>query len=560
MISLLSVNEVNSKIPDCHTFFSEKLSDARQKYSTYDKEFYAIIRSLEYWRHYLLPSEFILFSDHQALRFINGQHKLNPRHAKWVEYLQDFTFVIKHKAGVANTVADALSRRRALVTSLRVQVEGFDSFRGLYVDDPDFATPWKQCQTAPTGAFVLNDGFLFKGNRLCVPRCSLRDAIILESHQGGLAGHFGRDKTLKQVQERFTWPKMQQDVTRVLARCRTCHLAKTTHSNAGLYTPLPVPAGPWEDISLDFVVGLPRTQRQKDSIMVVVDRFSKMAHFVPCAKTYDASQIARLYFAEIVKLHGVPKSLTSDRDVKFVGHFWRTLWKRMGSQLNFSSAHHPQSDGQTEVTNRSLGNLLRSLVGSHPKQWDEVLPQAEFAYNRSAHRSTGMSPFMIVYGRNPFTPLDLTPLPSVEHFSVEGEERAEQIKSMHKRVKEQIEKNNIVYQRRANMHRKKVTFQEGDLVWIHLSKDRFPGGRWGKIRPRADGPFKILKRINDNAYKVDLPGYYNVLATFNVADLLPFVPEDDDPFDLRTSLSEEGENDAVATHVGSNLEEDPSPI
>ncbi|GJT20644.1 RNA-directed DNA polymerase [Tanacetum coccineum] len=154
--------------------------------------------------------------------------------------------------------------------------------------------------------------------------------------------------------------------------------------------------------------------------MVVVDRFSKMALFVPCSKTYDASEVAWLYFSKIVKLHGVPKTITSYRDVKFVSHFWRTLWKRLGAKLQFSSSHHPQTDGQMEVTNRNLGNLLRCLVGDNKKQWDLALPQAEFAYNRSTHSSTGRNPFLVVYGRNPFTPLDLAPLPGVETFSHYG--------------------------------------------------------------------------------------------------------------------------------------------
>ncbi|KAJ9562004.1 LOW QUALITY PROTEIN: hypothetical protein OSB04_007164 [Centaurea solstitialis] len=278
--------------------------------------------------------------------------------------------------------------------------------------------------------------------------------------------------------------------------------------------------------------------------MVVVDRFSKMAHFVPCAKTYDASQIARLYFSEIVKLHGIPKTITSDRDVKFVSHFWRTLWKSMGSRLQFSSSHHPQTDGQTEVTNRSLGNLLRSLIGDNPKQWDLILAQAEFAYNRSANRTTELSPFMIVYGRNPLTPLDLTPIPWLS--IVEAENQSQYIKDLHQKVHDQIIKHNAGYQSRANKHRKQVVYKEGDLVWIHLRKECFPAGRFGKLKPRADGPFRVLKKINDNAYKVDLPGHYNVSATFNVADLSPFERGVDDVADLEASLFQGGEDDAGA--------------
>lgn len=159
-----------------------------------------------------------------------------------------------------------------------------------------------------------------------------------------------------------------------------------------------------------------------------------MAHFIPCKNSMDASHIAALFFKEVVRLHGVPKTITSDRDVKFVSHFWRTLWKLLGTHLQFSSAYHPQTDGQTEVVNRSLGNLLRSLVGEHPRKWDFVIPQAEFAYNSSVNRSTKKSPFEVVYGNNPSHVLDLLPLPNQARVSMEAEEFAEHIKEAHEQV------------------------------------------------------------------------------------------------------------------------------
>ena len=293
---------------------------------------------------------------------------------------------------------------------------------------------------------------------------------------------------------------------------------------------------------MDFVVGLPRTQRHKDSVMVVVDRFSKMAHFVPCAKTMDATNVADLYFKEVVKLHGIPKTITSDRDPKFVGHFWRTLWRKLGTKLQFSSSHHPQTDGQTEVVNRSLGNLLRSFVGDNIRRWDLVLPQAEFAYNRSDSRTTGKSPFEVVYGKNPSTPLDLVPLPTNQSYSADADERAKAIKVMHEQVRKRIEKQNQKYEKQANKHRKAVNFKEGDLVWMHLSKERFPPGRHAKLKQRGDGPFKIVKCIGNNAYKVELPGEYGVSATFNVKDLSPYHGDND--LNLWASSSQPGENDA----------------
>jgi hypothetical protein len=188
---------------------------------------------------------------------------------------------------------------------------------------------------------------------------------LKEKHSGGLVGHFSHDKTFAKLSSSYCWPGMRKDVIKIMKKCRICQHAKGKRHNTGLYQPLPIPERPWDAISIDFVLGLPRMQRGYDSIFVVVDRFSKMTHFIPCQKTSDATHVVNLLFKEVVRLHGLPRSIVSYRDMKFVGHFWRTLWKNLGTCLSFSSAYHPQTDGQTEVVKRSLGNLLRSLVTEH---------------------------------------------------------------------------------------------------------------------------------------------------------------------------------------------------
>ena len=158
---------------------------------------------------------------------------------------------------------------------------------------------------------------------------------------------------------------------------------------------------------MDFVLGLPCTFRKHDSILLVVDHFSKMAHFLPCSKTSDASKIAKLYFDEIVKFYGLPKTILSNRDVRFMSYFWKTLWHLVGTKLKFSTAFHPQTDGQTKVVNRSLDNLLRCLVGEVSWNWDSILPTAQLTYNSSVNKSIGTSPFEVVHGCTPRKPLDL---------------------------------------------------------------------------------------------------------------------------------------------------------
>ncbi|XP_071933078.1 uncharacterized protein [Coffea arabica] len=243
-------------------------------------------------------------------------------------------------------------------------------------------------------------------------------------------------------------------------------------------------------------------------------------------------------------------TIVSDRDVKFLSYFWKTLWSKLGTKLLFSTASHPQTDGQTEVVNRTLGTLLRAIIKKNLKSWEECLPHVEFAYNRAIHSTTGFSPFECVYGFNPLTPLDLVPLPSHERAYLDGKKRAEFVKQLHEKVRANIERRTAQYVKQANKGRQKLIFEPSDWVWLHMRKERFPVQRRNKLQPRGDGPFQVLERINDNAYKLDLLGEYGVSATFNVSDLAPF--DADDAFDLRANPSQEEGNDSIMVRGQAN--------
>jgi len=288
-------------------YFSEKLSGPVLNYSTYDKELYALVRSLETWQHYLWPKEFVIHSDHEALKHIRSQSKLNRRHAKWVEFIESFPYIVKHKKGKDNVIADALSRRYAMMSQLDCRIFGLETIKDLYAHDSDFKDILLNCKDGKYwNKFVNNNGFLFRANKLCIPASSVRLLLLQEAHGGGLMGHFRAKETEGILAKHFYWPKMRRDVERFVACCTTCQKAKSQLNPHDLYMPLLVPSIPWEDISMDFVFGLPRTKKGRDSVFVVVDRFFKMAHFIPCHKTDDATHIADLFFKEIVHLHGMP--------------------------------------------------------------------------------------------------------------------------------------------------------------------------------------------------------------------------------------------------------------
>jgi ribonuclease HI len=208
--SIIGIGAILSQEGRLIEFFSEKLNEARRKSTTYELEFYAVIRALKHWEHYLIHREFVLYSDHQALMFVNTHNTLNRMHARWIAFMQKFTFVLKHKSGKQNRVANALSRRSALLVTLQSEITSLEHLRALYAEDEDFKEDWEKCMTMqPNAKFHIQEGYLFRENQLCIPRTSLREQIMKELHGGGLGGHMGRDKTISLVSDRCYWPQLR---------------------------------------------------------------------------------------------------------------------------------------------------------------------------------------------------------------------------------------------------------------------------------------------------------------------------------------------------------------
>ncbi|GLJ27821.1 hypothetical protein SUGI_0546000 [Cryptomeria japonica] len=419
----------------------------------------------------------VLSQDNRPVAFFS-ENLNEAKHIKWVEYLQSYTFTIKHKKGQCNKVVDELSRRLLTVQEVQLKSIGVDSFKGLYQDDEDFAAIYKVCQEfrnhfhGEYADFTLQDGLLFKRGQLCVPRGSMGENLMQDKHNGCLSGHFGLNKTLELVQIFYYWPKMQRDIGKYVEQCVVCQKAKGTSSNAGLYQPLPILNRPWECVSMNFVVGLSKTKLGFDSIYVVVDRFSKTAHFILCKVTHDASHIAHLFFKEVIRIPGLPISIVSNRDAKFIGHFWKTLWQRLGTNLSFNSTYHPQMDGQIEVVNRTLGNLLRYLTKEYGQAWDQIIHQAEFAYNDSVNRSTGKSHFEVVYSLHPRGVLEIRDVGKMEKKSGNVVDMAQSMKEIHEQVRQALLDISQRIKDKVDENRRDVQFVVGELFMAHLRKER----------------------------------------------------------------------------------------
>lgn len=312
---------------------------------------------------------------------------------------------------------------------------------------------------------------------------------------------------------------MKRDVQDYVASCEVCQRNKySALTPAGLLQPLPIPQAVWEDVSMDFIGGLPKSYRY-DSIMVVVDRLTKFGHFIPVAHPYEARTVADLFIREIVRLHGFPSSIVSDRDKTFTSTFWREMFLLAGTSLKFSSSYHPETDGQTEVVNRCLETYLRCFVGVKPRKWSQILHWAEYWYNTTYHSATQTTPFKALYGRDP------PPLLKWKERTTRVQEVDQQLQERNQildELKEQLAKAQNRMKGQADKHRREVEFKKGDVVYLKLRPYRYKSLAKRineKLSPRYYGPYTIVDKIGRVAYQLQLPESAKIHDVFHVSSL-----------------------------------------
>jgi len=349
-------------------------------------------------------------------------------------------------------------------------------------------------------------------------------------HDFQLAGHLGTAKTAELVKRYFYWNNIDAAVRDYVLSCPYCQSDKDTNQRKlGLLQSIEIPQRRWEVVTVDFITSLPDVGNGKDTpiynaICVFVDKYSKMVHLVPCHTKLSAPMFARIFMNDLVRLHGVPKRIISDRDTRFNSIFFRKFLKALDVDLAMSTAFHPQTDGQTERVNRILQEMLRHYVHDHHEHWIKWLPYAEFAINNSISTSTGHTPFYLNYGEHPATPLSNV-IPNIDDVP----EAADTIKKIQEALEdartkmEQAQRRQAYY---ANSSRRQHVFNEGDKVMLrtsnYIQRLRRQAGNTTStsLMPRYLGPYKIKIKYSDLVYELELPASWgNVRPVFHISQL-----------------------------------------
>ena len=578
------ISQINAESKEEHPIVMESgsFSAAEFNYTTTEKEFLAIVHAFKRKRHLLIQVSSTVVTDHLNLTYWMEPRQLNQRQARWVDLMSGFDFTIVYRPGSKAAYPDGLSRNpdyskgrdsnENLVQALprfdensRVQSSTGVVLRALLSKGDEPSRDWelvggedeetdeldgarKEIDALEVGVEVEAEeerfpqlfrltrrmgfdspklgrdkhGRLLVDDRVYVPGEGGQRLDVLRSHHdSALAGHQGIGKTLELIHRGFCWLGLRRDVEQYIRGCSVCQRTKTSRQKPqGLLQPVEIAEAPWTSISMDFIEELPESDGY-NSILVVVDRLTKWAIFIPTTTRLKASGLVDLIVDKVVTVHGLPRSIVSDRGSKFTSRLWGDMCESLGIQAKLSTSFHPQTDGQTERVNQVLEQYIRVFGNYKQDDWARLLQRASFSYNNSLHSGIGMSPFLANYGYNPRWVDELVESTSDAPLVIE---KVEDLKGLHEMCRANIELANMDYAKYYDRkHREQVEFKVGDLVLLSMEniRTRRP---MKKLDAKFSGPHSIIGEVGPRAFRLELPESMRCHNVFHVSQLRPFFP------------------------------------
>jgi hypothetical protein len=566
-------------------FFSRKFTTAERNYDVHDRELLAIVEAFKQWRHYLqgVKEETIVKSDHHNLKYFTTTKELVGRQIRWAEYLSKFKFRIEHIKGKENVIADALSRRPDYAIGLEqpktnILKEDKDGIRynnkavlaaAITVNETGFhqrmIQETKKDKTLMTAIMnkeaTQQNGLALWNGSILVPTAMVTE-IIKRHHDPPLQGHQGIDKTMEKIQRQYYFPQMRKRVHGYISMCDSCNRNKPiNHQPYGKMQLPETPDAPWKSITVDFIQGLPESKdpitglRYTEAI-VIVDRLTKYVIIRPVPKDMTAEQCAILMLREVFSWTGLPTKIISDRDKLFRSKYWQTITKACGIEHSLSTANHQQTDGPTERMIQFIEQHLRHYLDWNQDNWVELLPLAQFALNNAKNTSTGEVPHFANLGRYPR--MSWTTI-STDGRSNEAILQATHMQRMHNTMSKDIKWAEQKMKRYYDMKREDApTLQKGERVYLLR---RTPGSKTFNIKTKRPsdkfdavkyGPFRIVKKLENDNYQLQLPARMRIHPIFHISLLEPTKnPEngndeaDDEEYEVEKVLDRKQENGQI---------------